>query len=97
MATLVPSRCFLNHLVLSSSQPQEEVLIVTIPILWMKNLRLSEINQLAPKHVISWQPPVTERRGLRGYVLSRLRIMAEQAQLDIGVRIPQGSQAAFIL
>lgn len=89
MATLVPSRCFLNHLVLSSLQPQEEVLIVTIPILWMKNLRLSEIKQLAPTQVLSWQPPVIERRGLRGHVLSHPRITAEQAQLDIGVRIPR--------
>lgn len=32
-----------------------EVLIVVIPISWMKRLRLSEIKQLAPKRVLSWQ------------------------------------------
>ena len=53
-----------NHLVLSSSQPHAEVLIVIIPILWMKRLRLSEFKQLAPKCVLGWQRVGSSNAGL---------------------------------
>lgn len=53
-----------SHLAPSSWQPQEDLLSFIMPISLIKNARLNEIKQLAPKHIFSWQRSCDSKAGL---------------------------------